>query len=65
MVARGKIVRSAESAGRHEITKGMRKIRSIGPNIESSWKVNEVQISGTKNALCGAFLDSLGADGAN
>jgi hypothetical protein len=51
MAAFGKAVRSAVSSGRHEITKGMRKTRSIGQNIERWWKVNEVQIPGTKNAL--------------
>src|SRR6266704_1152865 len=59
MVSLGKAVRSAVSSGRHEMTKCMRKTRSIGPNIECWWKVNEVQIPGTKNALYRAFLDSL------
>ena len=59
MAARGKAVRSAVSSGRHEITKGMRKTRSIGQDIERWWKVNEVQIPGTKDALYRAFLDSL------
>ena len=58
-MALGKAVRSAVSSGRHEITKGMRKTRSIGQDIERWWKVNEVQIPGTKNALYRAFLDSL------
>ena len=60
MAALGKAVRSAVSSGRHEITKGMRKTPSIGPDIERWWKVTEVQIPGTKNALYRAFLDSLG-----
>src|SRR6266446_6396076 len=51
MAARGKAVRSAVSSGRHAITKGMRKTRLIGQNIEQWWQVNEVQIPGTKNAL--------------
>ena len=51
MAALGKAVRSAVSSGRHEMTKGMRKTRSIGQDIEWWWKVNEVQIPGTKNAL--------------
>ncbi len=51
MAARGKAVRSAVSSGRHEMTKGMRKTRLIGQNIEQWWQVNEVQIPGTKNAL--------------
>src|SRR4029434_4102426 len=34
MVARGKAVRSAASSGRRVITKPMRKIPSIGPDIE-------------------------------
>src|SRR6266446_19592 len=59
MAALGKAVRSAVSSGRHGMTKGMRKTRSIGQDIEWWWKVNEVQISGTKNALYRAFLDSL------
>jgi hypothetical protein len=59
MAARGTAVRSAVSSGRHEITKGMRKTRAIGQDIEWWWKVNEVQIPGTKNALYRAFLDSL------
>ena len=59
MAARGKAVRSAVSSGRHEMTKGMRKTRSIGQDIERWWKVNEVQIPGTKDALYRAFLDSL------
>ena len=59
MAALGKAVSSAVSSGRHEITKGMRKTRSIGQDIERWWKVNEVQIPGTKDALYRAFLDSL------
>jgi len=59
MVARGIAVRSAVSSGRHEIIKDMRKTRSIGQDIAWWWKVNEVQIPGTKNALYRAFLDSL------
>ena len=59
MAALGKAVRSAVTSGRHEITKGMRKTRSIGQDIERWWKVNEVQIPGIKDALYKAFLDSL------
>ena len=59
MVARGKAVRSAGSSGHHEMTPGMRKTRSIGQDIEWWWKVNEVHIPGTKDALYRAFLDSL------
>src|SRR5919201_266180 len=44
MVARGKAVRSAVSSGRHAITKGMRKTRLIGPDIEWFWQVKEHQI---------------------
>jgi hypothetical protein len=51
MAALGKAVRSAVSSGRHEITKGMRKTRSIGQDIERWWKVNEVHIPGTQDAL--------------
>ena len=60
MAARGKAVSSAVSSGRHEITKGMRKTRSIGQDIEWWWKVSAVHIPDTKNALYRAFLDSLG-----
>ena len=62
MAARGTAVRSVVSSGRREITKGMRKTRAIGQDIEWWWKVNEVQIPGTKNALYRAFLDSLCED---
>ena len=51
MAALGKAVKSAVSSGRHEMTKGMRKTRSIGQNIERWEKVNEVQILGTKTTL--------------
>lgn len=59
MAARGKAVSSAVRSGRHEITKGMRKTRSIGQDIEWWWKVNEVHIPGTKDALYRVFLDGL------
>ena len=59
MAALGQAVTSAVSSGRHAIIKGMRKTRSIGQDIKQWWKVNEVQIPGTKNALYRAFLDSL------
>ncbi len=59
MEGRGKAARNAVIAGRHAITKGMRKTRSIGQDIKRWWEVNEVQIPGTKNALYRAFLDSL------
>ena len=50
MVARGKAVRSAVISGRLEITKPMRKTRSIGPDID--WgNVNEAQIPGTKTEI--------------
>jgi hypothetical protein len=51
--------RRVVSTGRHEMTKGMRKTRSIGQDIERWWKVNEVQIPGTKDAFYRPFLDSL------
>ena len=51
MAVLGKAVGSVVSSGRRAITKGMRKTRSIGQNIERWWKVNEVQIPDTKNAL--------------
>jgi hypothetical protein len=51
MAARGKAVSSAGRSGRHEITKGMRKTQSTGQDIERWWKVHEVQLPGTKNAL--------------
>jgi hypothetical protein len=50
MAALGRAVRSAVTSGRHAITKGMRKTRAIGQDSERWWKVNEVQIPGTKNA---------------
>ena len=50
MVARGKAARNAVSSGHREITKPMRKTRSIGQDIEG-WDVNEVQIPGTKIEL--------------
>ena len=50
MVALGKAVRNAVISGRREITKPMRKTPSIGQDIEG-WKVNEVQIPGTKIEL--------------
>ena len=49
-VVLGKAVRNAGIAGRHVITKLMRKIQSIGQNIER-WERDEVQIPGTKIAL--------------
>ena len=39
MAALGKAVRSAVNSGRHAITKGMRKTRSIGQDIKRWWKV--------------------------
>ena len=47
MVALGKAVRNAVIAGRGAMTKPLRKIQSIGQDIEW-WDVNEVQIPGTK-----------------
>jgi hypothetical protein len=49
MAARGKAVRSAVSSGRHEMTKGMRKTRSIGQDTEGD--SDKVQIPGTKTDL--------------
>src|SRR4029450_13117570 len=57
-VVLGKAVRNAGISGRHVITKGMRKIQSIGQNIER-WERDEVQIPGTKIALERAILDAL------
>jgi hypothetical protein len=48
MVARGKAVRNAVISGRRAITEPMRKIQSIGQDIEEWNVVNEVQIPGTK-----------------
>ena len=50
MAVLGKAVSNAVISGRHEITKCMRKTRSIGHGIER-WEGNEVQIPGTKTAL--------------
>ena len=47
MVVLGKPVSNAVISGHREITEPMRRIRSIGQNIEW-WDVNEVQIPGTK-----------------
>ena len=47
MVDRGKAVSNAVLSGHREITKPMRRIQSIGRDIEG-WDVNEVQIPGTK-----------------
>ena len=55
MVVLGKAVRNAVISGRHEITKPMRKIQSIGQDIER-WEVNEVQIPGTKIELSEAIF---------
>ena len=54
----GKAVRNAGISGRHVITKLMRKIQSIGQNIER-WERDKVQIPGTKIALERAILDTL------
>ena len=62
MAARGKAVRSAVSSGRHEITKGMRKTRSIGQDIAGWNAVHEVQIPGTKIELSRPLLDTLTLD---
>ena len=51
LAALGKAVRNAGSSGHLEVTKRMRKTRSIDQQIERWWRVNEVQIPGTKNAL--------------
>jgi len=51
MVARGKAVRNAVISGRRAMTKPMRKILSIGQDIEGWNAVHEVQIPGTKIAL--------------
>ena len=54
----GKAVSNAEISGHHVITKLMRKIQSIGQNIER-WERDKVQIPGTKIALERAILDTL------
>ena len=46
MAARGRAVRNAVIFGRHEITKPMRKTRSIGQDTEGDG--DKVQIPGTK-----------------
>jgi hypothetical protein len=58
MVGHGKIVRSAGRSGRPDTTNSMRKTRSIGPGIDRGMLVHEAQITGTKNALYKAFLDT-------
>ena len=57
-VVLGKAVRNAGISGRHVSTELMRKIQSIGQNIER-WERDEVQIPGTKIALERAILDAL------
>ena len=57
-VVLGKAVRNAGISGRHVITKLMRKIQSIGQNIEP-WERDKVQMPGTKIALERAILDTL------
>ena len=57
-VVLGKAVSNAEISGHHVITKLMRKIQSIGQNIER-WERDKVQIPGTKIALERAILDTL------
>ena len=47
MVALGKAVSNAVISGHRAMTKPMRKIQSIGRDIEG-WDMNEVQIPGTK-----------------
>ena len=47
MVGRGKVVSHAVISGRHEITRSMRSIQSIGQDI-AAWDVKEAQIPGTK-----------------
>ena len=51
MVARGKAVKNAVISGRREMTKPMRKTRSIGQDIEGWNAVHEVHIPGTKIEL--------------
>src|SRR5437763_16903775 len=62
-VVLGKAVSNAEISGHHVITKLMRKIQSIGQNIER-WERDKVQIPGTKIALERAILDTLGYNAA-
>ena len=57
-VVLGKAVSNAEISSHHVITKLMRKIQSIGQNIER-WERDKVQIPGTKIALERAILDTL------
>jgi hypothetical protein len=57
-VVLGKAVSNAGISGRHVMTKRMRKIQSIGQNIER-WERDEVQIPGTKITLERAILDAL------
>jgi hypothetical protein len=59
MVGRGKVVRNAGSSGCHEMTHSTRKTPSIGRDIKAEEGCHEAQITGTKNALKKAFLDTL------
>ena len=57
MAALGRAARNAVIFGRHEMTKPMRKTRSIGQNTEGDG--DKVQIPGTKIDLQRSFLDTL------
>ena len=57
-MVRGKAVRNAGIPGRHVMTTLLRKIQSIGQNIQR-WERDEIHIPGTKIALERAILDAL------
>ena len=59
MVGLGRVVRNAVISGRREIIKPMRRIPSIGPDIEAWAPCHEAQIGGTENRLYKALLDTL------
>ena len=59
MEGRGKVVKSAVISGRPGITNSMRRIPSTGPDIETRRQSHEVHITGTKNDIWKAFLDTL------
>ena len=59
MRGRGHVVSNAGRSGRHAMTNATRQTPSIGRDIQAEEGCHEAQITGTKNALKKAFLDTL------
>ena len=59
MGGHGQAASNAGSSGRHEMTDSTPRIPLIGPDIEAWEGGHEAQITSTKNARDGAFLDTL------